>query len=250
MPEKTLLTTLTLYAVIRGGLHTSDGVEMPRWTVGTGGSMVVGSPARRWRALVGLLLLGVALIGLGTWSSSARADGGPGSLLAWGHERVPESSAMARSPTRMCRTRCRLARCRRARRSPRSPPDGTTAWRSARPVNSTLGATTKTGSSAMAPKPPRARRWRCRLAQSPGAQRSPRSPPRKMGAWRSARPGTSTPGAMTARESWATARPRTRTRRWRCRLARSPGARRSPRSPAAATTAWHSARPDSSTPGA
>ncbi len=85
MPEKTLLTTLTLYAVIRGGLHTSDGVEMPRWTVGTGGSMVVGSPARRWRALVGLLLLGVALIGLGTWSSSARADGGPGSLLAWGH---------------------------------------------------------------------------------------------------------------------------------------------------------------------
>ena len=58
---------------------------MPGRTVGTGGSMVVGSPARRWRALVGVLLLGVALVGLGTWSSFARADGGPGSLLAWGY---------------------------------------------------------------------------------------------------------------------------------------------------------------------
>ncbi len=47
--------------------------------------MVVGSRARRWRALVGVLLLGVALVGLGSWSSFARADGGPGSLLAWGY---------------------------------------------------------------------------------------------------------------------------------------------------------------------
>jgi len=46
--------------------------------------MVVGLRARRWRALVGVLLFGVALMGLGTWSSFARADGGSGSLLAWG----------------------------------------------------------------------------------------------------------------------------------------------------------------------
>src|SRR5665213_2287289 len=57
---------------------------MPRWTVGTGGSMAVGLQARRRQSLLGVLLLGVALVGLGTWSSFARADGGPGSVLAWG----------------------------------------------------------------------------------------------------------------------------------------------------------------------
>ncbi|HZL48502.1 MAG TPA: putative Ig domain-containing protein [Solirubrobacteraceae bacterium] len=58
---------------------------MPRWTVGTGGSMAVGLQARRRQSLLGVLLLGVALVGLGTWSSFARADGGPGSVLAWGY---------------------------------------------------------------------------------------------------------------------------------------------------------------------
>jgi len=71
--------------VIRGGQHTSDGVEMSGRTVGTGESMAVGLRVRRWRALVGVLLFGVALMGLGTWSSFARASSAPGSLLAWGY---------------------------------------------------------------------------------------------------------------------------------------------------------------------
>src|SRR5665213_2705019 len=58
---------------------------MPRWTVGTGGSMAVGLQARRRQSLLGVLLLGVALVCLGPWSSFARADGGPGSVLAWGY---------------------------------------------------------------------------------------------------------------------------------------------------------------------
>ena len=47
--------------------------------------MAVGLQARRRQSLLGVLLLGVALVGLGTWSSFARADGGPGSVLAWGY---------------------------------------------------------------------------------------------------------------------------------------------------------------------
>jgi hypothetical protein len=47
--------------------------------------MLVGWRARGRRLVLGVFVFGVGLMALGAWSSLASADGGSGSLLAWGY---------------------------------------------------------------------------------------------------------------------------------------------------------------------